>query len=54
VGAQNNQNPALSWQTFSDNVAALVQSYRPYGPILLAQYSPQVYWNSLPLNQLEA
>jgi aminopeptidase N len=50
----NDQNPTLSWQSFSDNVAALVQSHQPYGPMLIAQYSPQVYWNSLPLDQLEA
>jgi ERAP1-like C-terminal domain len=54
VVALNDASPAQSWQTFSENSKAILESHQPYAQILMAQYAPQVYWNSLPIDQLES
>ncbi len=48
------EHPELAWTTFSAHVDALLAPYQPYGPLYLAQYMPGAFWNSLPLEQLEA
>jgi aminopeptidase N len=49
----NNLHPALSWQTFQQNVDTLMAPFQPNGPFMLAQYSPEIFWDSVPLDQLE-
>ena len=54
VAELNDQNPQLAWTTFSQNSAALIEPLQPYGSVIIAQDVPAVFWNSLPLDQLEA
>ncbi len=54
VAELNDQNPQLSWATFSQNSAALIEPHQPYGSVIIAQNVPAVFWDSLPLDQLEA
>jgi aminopeptidase N len=46
-------HPALAWSTFQQNVDALLAPYQPSGPFILAQYAPEIFWDSVPLDQLE-
>jgi aminopeptidase N len=50
----NDESPQLSWTTFSENIEPLIASHQPYGPLIIAQYSPEIFWNSVALDQLEA
>jgi aminopeptidase N len=54
VGQLNDENPQMSWATFSQNSDPLIKPHQPYGPLIIAQYIPPLYWNSVPLDQLEA
>ena len=46
-------HPALAWSTFQQNVDALLAPYQPSGPFILAQYAPEIFWDSVPLDELE-
>jgi aminopeptidase N len=48
------RHPKLGWDRFSANVEPLMAPHQPYGPLILAQYAPEIFWSSLPLDQLEA
>jgi len=50
----NDRNPQLAWSTFSANEHQLLSPAGNLEPLFLAQYVPQGFWNSLPLDQLEA
>jgi hypothetical protein len=45
--------PRLSWQAFTKNEARLMAPMSTFGPLFLAQYIPQSYWNAVPLPVLE-
>jgi hypothetical protein len=45
--------PALSWQTFQKNADTLMAPFRPNGSFILAQYTPEIFCNTVPLDQLE-
>ncbi|HXA47100.1 MAG TPA: M1 family metallopeptidase [Burkholderiaceae bacterium] len=47
------QHPELSWTTFTKNADRLLAPMQPNGPFMVAQYGPEVYWNAVPLDQLE-
>ena len=53
VANLNDENPQLAWATFTSNVDALMQPQGRYGPLIVAQYSPDIFWNSAPLDQIE-
>jgi aminopeptidase N len=54
VSGLDDANPQLSWTTFSQNTDALMAPQGRYAPLRLAQSIPDIYWNALPLDQLEA
>jgi aminopeptidase N len=47
-------HPQLSWETFTKNVDRLMAPMSTFGPLVLAQYVPQAYWDALPLPDLES
>ena len=49
----HDEHPQLAWETFQKNADALLAPHQPFGPFILAQYSPEIFWNSVPLDQLE-
>jgi aminopeptidase N len=54
VMALVDEQPQLSWTTFSDNVDVLMAPFTSYAPLAIAQYLPAAFWNSVPPDQLEA
>ncbi|MFI4867795.1 MAG: M1 family metallopeptidase [Steroidobacterales bacterium] len=48
------QHPELAWTTFSTHADVLLASLPSYAPLLIAQYLPAVFWDSVPLDQLDA
>ncbi len=46
--------PQLAWATFTGNVDAVMAPYANLGPMILARHCPETFWNSVPLDQLEA
>ena len=48
-----NEHPDLAWSVFSANAQMLFSSSGNLEPLFIAQYVPQYFWNSLPLDQLE-
>ncbi|MGB8839596.1 MAG: M1 family metallopeptidase [Aliidongia sp.] len=50
----HDENPALSWQVFTENADALLAPQAGFAPLLVAQGCPDIFWNSLPLDQLES
>jgi aminopeptidase N len=49
----HDENPALSWKIFSENLDLLMAAHASFAPLIIAQYSPAIFWNSVPLDQLE-
>jgi aminopeptidase N len=47
-------HPALAWSAFQNSVDTLLAPFQPNGPFMLAQYIPEIFWDSVPLDQLEA
>jgi aminopeptidase N len=54
VYALNDDNPQLAWRTFTGNIETLMVPQGRYAPLIIAQFSPDVFWNSAPLEQIEA
>jgi aminopeptidase N len=54
VGALNDANPQLSWDTFTGHFEVLVAPYANLAPFMVAQYLPEYYWNTVPLDRLES
>ena len=54
VGEIESAQPTLAWKTFTANVDALLQPHQPFGPLILAQFSPELFWDALPPDELEA
>ncbi len=48
------RHPALAWSAFSTNTERVLAPLQPSGPMILAQYCPEIYGEALPLDQLEA
>jgi aminopeptidase N len=48
------EHPQLAWSIFTANEKQLLSSSGNLEPLFLAQYVPQTFWNSLPLDQLKA
>jgi aminopeptidase N len=47
------EHPQLSWTTFSANVDELLAHQANFEQLIIAQYAPQFFWNSMPLSDLE-
>ena len=47
-------NPTLSWSTFTNNVDVLMAPLQPEGTSMLPQFIPEIFWNSVPLDQIES
>jgi aminopeptidase N len=55
IGALAREHPRLSWDTFTANQDQLKKSMSNADwPLRIAQLTPAVYWDALPLDQLEA
>ena len=54
VATLSDQHPELSWTTFMQNADRLLAPLQPKGPFIIAQYGPGIFWNSVPLDQLES
>jgi aminopeptidase N len=48
----NEESPQLSWKTFTENVDALTAPNPGNRPNVLAKNAPNVYWDSVPLDQM--
>ena len=44
----------LAWSTFSNNADSLLAPFPSFAPLIVAQYVPAGFWDSVPLDQLEA
>jgi aminopeptidase N len=47
-------HPALGWRIFSEHAHELLASQGTFEPLMEAQYVPQMFWDSAPLDQIEA
>ena len=54
VLALSDDHQQLAWNTFVQHLDALLAPHQPYGPMYIAQYGPGMFWNAVPLDQLEA
>lgn len=43
----------LAWQTFSNNSKLLLEADPTFAPLIVSQYVPEMFWDSVPLTQLE-
>ncbi|WP_300749947.1 M1 family aminopeptidase [Janthinobacterium sp.] len=50
----NEENPQLSWKTFTENIEVLTAPNPGDRPDVLAKRAPAIYWNSVPLEQLSS
>jgi aminopeptidase N len=48
------EHPQLAWSTFSGNVEMLLSPFGNLAPLFEAQYVPEIFWNSMPLDQMES
>jgi aminopeptidase N len=54
VAELNAEHPQLAWTAFTQNIDALMAPFPAIGPLVLAQFVPQAFWDSVPPDQLEA
>ncbi len=54
VGILSDHHPELAWDTFSKNVDPLLAPLQPYGPMILSQAVPDMFWRVMPPDTLEA
>jgi aminopeptidase N len=47
-------HPALSWQAFTAHSDKLLAANPTFAPMIIAQYSPQIWWSGVPLADVEA
>ena len=48
------EQPKAAWSAFSGNVGPLLAPFGSLAPLLEAQYVPQIFWDSMPPDQMEA
>ena len=53
VAMLSDQNPAVSWSAFSANVDSLMMAFPQYAPMILSKNVPEIFWNTVPLDELE-
>jgi aminopeptidase N len=54
VAVLSDRNPQLAWATFTGNHDALMLPQGRYGPLITAQYAPDIFWDAAPPEQIEA
>jgi aminopeptidase N len=54
VATLSDENPAIAWTTFSQNVDALMAAHPQYAPLIMSKNVPQIFWNVIPLDELES
>ncbi|OFA04344.1 M1 family metallopeptidase [Duganella sp. HH101] len=54
VGVLADEHPQLAWSVFAEHTERLLAPHQPFGPMILAQYSPEMFWRALPPEALEA
>lgn len=54
IGALTHEHPALGWRLFSAHAHELLVSQGTFEAFAEAQVVPQIFWNSAPLDQIEA
>lgn len=54
IGQLAENNPQLAWRTFRDNSEKLLAPFAGDGPLIIAQYVPQLFWEGAPLAELES
>ncbi|HEY7887166.1 MAG TPA: M1 family metallopeptidase [Steroidobacteraceae bacterium] len=50
----SSERPKLAWGTFSGNIGPLLSPFGSLAPLFEAQYVPQIFWDSMPPDQMEA
>ena len=48
------EHPQMTWKTFSDNTEMLLSTFGNMAPLIQAQYVPQIFWNSMSPDDMEA
>lgn len=52
--AMASERPKLAWGTFSGNIDSLLAPYGSLAPVIEAQYVPQIFWDSVSPDRMEA
>jgi aminopeptidase N len=52
LASMRTEHPKLAWAAFSGHVTTLLSPFGDLAPLVEAQYVPQLFWNSLPLDQM--
>jgi ERAP1-like C-terminal domain len=53
ISALRKEHPKIAWDSFVANHTKLYEPWGEEAPMILAQQAPQIFWNSLPLDQLQ-
>jgi aminopeptidase N len=53
IGVLAREHPQLSWNAFSTNSEKLLAQRVDFASLIIAQYVPEMYWNAVPLPDLE-
>lgn len=48
------RHPQLAWTTFTQNSDLILKPHGQYAPLIIAQYSPEVFWEAAPPEEIEA
>lgn len=48
------EHPRLAWSTFNGNVGPLLSPFGSLAPLFEAQFVPQIFWDSLPPDRMQA
>ena len=54
IGTLRQEHPQLGWDTFAANVEMLMSPAGNLAPLFEAEFVPQLFWNSLPPDKMEA
>jgi aminopeptidase N len=49
-----NEHPELAWTTFTKNIDQIMASHQNFRTFFLGQSVPEIFWNAVPPDQLEA
>jgi len=47
-------NPSLSWDIYTKNYERLIAPMMPEGTMMMTQITPDIFWSSVPLDQIES
>jgi aminopeptidase N len=54
VFAVSEAHQQLAWKAYVEHLDSLLAPHQPSGPVFIATYSPQMFWRSVPLDELES